>query len=52
MQGGLISYRSRKKRFTVLFQRDGHTFKSVGPSRLKVSLDADLIKARSVIIFR
>ena len=51
MQRGLIDHRAGQKRVAVLFQRDGQAFKPGGPLAIKVSLEANFIKSRLVMIF-
>jgi len=50
MQCGLIDYRAGKKRLAVDFSSKGQALKPGDPPIIKVSLDANLIESRLVII--
>ncbi len=52
MQGSLIDHRAGSQRLAVVESRDGQAFKPVGPPVLKVSLEADLVQFRLVMILR
>ena len=50
MQLGLIDDWSGEKCYTVLFPRQGHVVEPLGPPVVKVSLDADVVQGRLVIL--
>ena len=50
MQRGLIDHRAGEKRLAVVESREGQVFKPVGLPVIKVSLDANLVKSRLLII--
>ncbi|ABW31026.1 hypothetical protein [Acaryochloris marina] len=43
MKRGLIYYRARQQRFTVVLERDHKSLKPVAPALIKMSLDTNLV---------
>src|SRR5579859_7009241 len=52
MQRGLIRYRAGQARRAVVFARDGQAVKPGGPAVIQVSLKANFVTSRFLLIFR